>query len=893
MFFVMKKLFTLLALAAGCCLSLHAQTWYDVAGTETALADLETGTYALGVTSDKTNATLTGYDNVRLAYRSGTSVPVVLNTDTDHQYMGKTISDAAYLWVVTKTTETDGTVKLSLKNLQSGTYISSTNGTTTYFTLNSSEMYYTALASTNTNYAGTTVLYSSDYSYYVVNNGVSATGENSKLGCWTYTAALETQKDDVAHFRFYKAEEATNKISCTVNFQVDGKTVHTVTADIPANADISTLPTALTPLHSAYYTIGACSNENTTVSADNTTFNYPVTKGTAPFWAYTEADKKWYTIYLRSNEGNHVIRTGDDASQISTGSGNSHTTPFTTASVTTKAIFDNGLWAFVESGLGVKLLSKGSGKYVTVNSETYSGNKIAVKLTGEGTTFYTAASGSSFTLTYNGTGSLGDHMSGKLCVWNGNNNFSTSKSDPGSMFVIEGAHEEGSDIMSIGQNAVVTELGITQKTAAFTSTTKDSEATDDYLCRVVPTEGQETLAAALEAVNATTTPEELDTAYTEQSAKVNALTIDFTVTPDPTAYYVIRNANYPADDMAFLSTLSMKTGTDGTLGTTYDSSSNRNVSRVSEATDLVPRLWQFKANGSGWNIYNANVGNPLRNYTASGDLDMPTNKNAGGVYTLRTAPASTFTSGTSGKTNDGMTMVQLIADSKAVTANSDGTTTATTSLDASDAAGNYWQVIKVNSVPVTVTSAAGWASVCLPFAVTLPSDTKAKAYIGKAAADGNLTLTEVTAIPAKTGFLIALSGGGTVDLAISTDVADLTESNVLLGATAKRDGFAGGANYFLALDPVYKRAVFMQSDDSFTVVPANKAYLPATSVQTTGSESAGKLSFVFDGGSTTGISAAQSESQREVKYYDISGRRVLYPANGIFVTDKGEKVFVR
>ncbi len=447
--------------------------------------------------------------------------------------------------------------------------------------------------------------------------------------------------------------------------------------------------------------------------------------------------------------------------------------------------------------------------------------------------------------------------------------------------------------MSIGQNAVDTELGITQKSAAFTSTTKDSEATDDYLCRVVPTEGQETLTAALAAVNATTTPEGLDVAYAEQSDKVNALTIDYTVTPDPAAYYVIRNANYPADDMAFLSTLSMKTGTDGTLGTTYDSSSNRNVSRVSEATDLVPRLWQFKANGSGWNIYNANVGNPLRNYTNSGDLDMPIDKNAGGVYTLRTAPAATFTSSTSGKTNDGMTMVQLIADSKAVTANSDGTTTATTSLDASNAAGNYWQVIKVSSVPVTVSSAAGWASVCLPFAVTLPSDTKAKAYIGKAAADGNLTLTEVTAIPAKTGFLIALSGGGTVGLAISTDVADLTESNVLLGATAKRDGFAGGANYFLALDPVYKRAVFMQSDDSFTVVPANKAYLPAENVQTTGSESAGKLSFVFDGGSTTGISAAQSESQREVKYYDLSGRRVLYPANGIFVTDKGEKVFVR
>ena len=80
---------------------------------------------------------------------------------------------------------------------------------------------------------------------------------------------------------------------------------------------------------------------------------------------------------------------------------------------------------------------------------------------------------------------------------------------------------------------------------------------------------------------------------------------------------------------------------------------------------------------------------------------------------------------------------------------------------------------------------------------------------------------------------------------------------------------------------------------NFATVPANKAYLPKTSINdTVEGASADALSFTL-GGDTTGIATAQSESQRSAKYYDLSGRRVLFPANGIFVTDKGEKVFVK
>ena len=54
------------------------------------------------------------------------------------------------------------------------------------------------------------------------------------------------------------------------------------------------------------------------------------------------------------------------------------------------------------------------------------------------------------------------------------------------------------------------------------------------------------------------------------------------------------------------------------------------------------------------------------------------------------------------------------------------------------------------------------------------------------------------------------------------------------------------------------------------------------------------LLFNFDGDSITSIgNAVQTKAQGDEVYYDLNGRRVLYPTHGIYVKGNGQKVFIK
>ena len=77
------------------------------------------------------------------------------------------------------------------------------------------------------------------------------------------------------------------------------------------------------------------------------------------------------------------------------------------------------------------------------------------------------------------------------------------------------------------------------------------------------------------------------------------------------------------------------------------------------------------------------------------------------------------------------------------------------------------------------------------------------------------------------------------------------------------------------------------SDNTPRVIAANKAYYVST--QTT--DEALSLSF---GGPAVGIDQiATPGAEKAQTYYDLQGRRVLYPSNGIYVTGDGQKVFIK
>ena len=95
------------------------------------------------------------------------------------------------------------------------------------------------------------------------------------------------------------------------------------------------------------------------------------------------------------------------------------------------------------------------------------------------------------------------------------------------------------------------------------------------------------------------------------------------------------------------------------------------------------------------------------------------------------------------------------------------------------------------------------------------------------------------------------------------------------------------AGYFSFNVTEYDTDEVTGTDNTPRVIAANKAYY----VSTLATGEALSLSF---GGPAVGIDQiATPGAEKAQTYYDLQGRRVLYPSNGIFVTEDGQKVFIK
>lgn len=618
------------------------------------------------------------------------------------------------------------------------------------------------------------------------------------------------------------------------------------------------------PVPNTSYYFSVTQPNDLTIKKDNNSFEFNLTKGETPFTA-----GQWYSLKIAN--GNRVLRADAENTSLFV---NTNSGLDLAAIAKNYPNFLNALWRIEESGYGVKIYNKGIGKYLKTNgSGTDKSNRVSFDNTG--TVFYVKQNGTGLAFyTGSGNGYLNaccKNASGTanacLGVWDDK----LSPTDAGSLLLLEFSESE---LLTYGKTAFAATDGISYTN--YNALKKGG----DY-------------SKYKSSVDAATTLNDLFNA----TDNVNPVG----VYPETGVYYLIRNVNGgelgrdnyevggatvdPENDRyKYLSTSHMTCNTEG------QNASNQTLKRVKGKSDLLPLLWKFvEVEGQKGQYYlqNANM-NACVNFNV-----VPTAANEATQKTAFTFEA-TYTAYNNEKfyaTNDGVSMFLMKTANGAKWLNAQNGANYEGVADypnqAADA-GNYWQFIKVTDVPLTI-AANDYTTLCLPFNVKLPESSTVKAYYASQAAGAVLKLTEITGIiPANQGVILQNTNESEVaniNLAITTEEATTLTGNQLRGVTAKREGYTAKQNYVLA--DGNKGIGFYKAN--FTSIAANKAYLPVANVQ---NAQGVMMAFSF-GDEVTGIDNVNAAAPAAKKYYDLQGRRVLYPAKGIFVTEDGQKVLFK
>lgn len=143
-----------------------------------------------------------------------------------------------------------------------------------------------------------------------------------------------------------------------------------------------------------------------------------------------------------------------------------------------------------------------------------------------------------------------------------------------------------------------------------------------------------------------------------------------------------------------------------------------------------------------------------------------------------------------------------------------------------------------------------------------------------------ITFSQITTtVKPGTGILLKGTANADIDLNIlPAGGADLSNSNKLVGFPSETQ-INAGEYYGLSGDK------FVRVDAG--TIPEGKALLPANLISTT----AKTLNFVFED-ETTGISTMETIMVDNDAWYDLTGRKVAQPTEGIFIHN-GKKVFIK
>lgn len=701
---------------------------------------------------------------------------------------------------------------------------------------------------------------------------ISATDKNNKTkeNCWAIKNSADDYYFDMQDGQFvgwdgtesqtwYEISEVTLS-EVETDLQIVYKVV---TKGVEGEVASTTYGIATTgtqcPVPNTSYYFSVTQPNDLTIKKDNNSFEFNLTKGETPFTA-----GQWYSLRI-NNRGSRILRAvaEDNNLYVNTESGSDMA-----AIADNYTNFLNALWRIEESGYGVKIYNKGTGKYLKTNGDgTEKANRVSFDNTGtvfyvienrDGLAFYTGSGNGYLNACCKSAGAGTENY--RLGVWNDRG----SSTDAGSRLLFEVSDLEH-DLLYYGKKA-------------FAATTDGNFYTNDNALKKGGNYWK-----YKSSVDEATTLNELFNA-TDNVNPVGAY-------PETDVYYLIRNVNQGAigtgeDQNKYLSSEYMFCDTEGKIQTEVGTVSNdRNIKRTKGNSALLPRLWKFEQTSEG-KYYLLNV-NTNRYVSLNGNLDVPTDQYQGSKTAFSLEATNVVFGSQFNATNDAKTMFLMGANNTFVNAQYGmGKYNGVASYADKNDGGNYWQFIKVTEVPLNI-AANDYTTLCLPFNVKLPQSSTVKAYYASAAAGDVLKLTEITGIiPANEGVILQNTDAAeaVINLTITTEEATLTE-NKLKGVTAKREGYTKLNNYVLAA----KNGATGFYKANFTAVTANKAYLPVANVQ---NAQGVMMAFSF-GNDVTGIDNVNAAAPAAKKYYDLQGRRVLYPAKGIFVTEDGQKVLFK
>lgn len=614
--------------------------------------------------------------------------------------------------------------------------------------------------------------------------------------------------------------------------------------------------TFATPIVPYYYSISS-DQTNYVVGTDNCKFTYKLSKtGEAPVEFSTDNNKVWYTLKTRNSEGNYLVRQADN---IIRSGGNDGVSKYDATCITSLDLLDGGLWAFVEDGVAVKLLNKQNGKYLRVNGENNQAN-----FNGDASKFYfqkiTPKDGftADFSLQYAATSFLGDHS-----TYNNTPLLATYKNaeaykDNGSAFIAKKIDlNSDADFLALAKGIVTDELN---------AATASEDSGDELVAQ--------TAAALSTAKTAVASATNYDAIVAARTAAIS-----YPANVDANAYYQIIAQSVNGQGVRInktnISSESMIVNKNGVLEA--GGKDSRIIRRTTASDALVPQMWQLVANADGsYKIKNANTNCCIGQIVSNGTgVEMPISNEGAGDYVITKGLAANKFILKSGS----HLLNAFQGDANTIITDYNGNN--------SNDTGSNWVIKKVTTVPVSITDAK-YATVAFPFA-TKVATAGVKAYYATGAADGMITLVEYPEgiIPANQGALLYNEAGATT-ANLTVEATDKTvEGNKLMPATAKRSGFAANETYVLAKNSA-NEAAFLKN--GLTVVPANKAYIAAETIP---ADNNGSNVLNFNFGQVTGINGVVAADKAGVQYFDLQGRRVLYPAHGIFVTNTGKKVFVK